>query len=144
MNLSYRLIRNLCYSRVFGYISQGSSVKSMHIYRDFRRHKYSTFNPFYTCTFVLCLGFTSNMMSKNLPSISIRINLSSSMSALGYYPGKWIISTYTTSCALMTRLVNKVSGKCSIRTNLLWLCSIYGVVHLCTSFFQFSAPLLVY
>ena len=96
MHLSYGLIRNPCYFRVFEYRSHHISAYSMHPYRYFRRRRYSTFNPFSTHTFFLCLGFTSYMMSINLPSILKKGNLSSGISVLRYAQGheKWHISSF--------------------------------------------------
>ena len=109
MNLSYGFISNPCYFMVFEYRSYHIIADSIHPYKYFIRLRYSTFTPFSKCTFFLCLGFTSHIMSTNSHSIFNWTNLSSGMSALMYSPGTSKISTNIPSCALMMRMVNKAS-----------------------------------
>ena len=144
MYLSYGLIRNPCYFRVFEYISYHSSAYYMNSYKDLIRRRYIKFTPLSTCTVFLCLGFTLHMISTKPPSIFNRMNLSSSMLALRYAPGTSKILTSLPSCASMIRLKKKIPGKWLARMRLLWLCSISGVAHLCTSSLLVSAPFLFY
>ena len=109
MHLPYGLIRNLYYFRVFEYISYHGISDSMHTYKAFIRRRYSTFTPFSSHIFFLCLGFTLHTMSTNSPSIFNRINLSYGMLELRYAPGTSKITKYLSSCASMMRLVNKAN-----------------------------------
>ena len=102
MHLSYGLIGNPFDFRVFEYISHHISAYYMHPYRAFRRRRYSTFNPFSTHTFFLCLGFTSHMIS-----INEKFNLLV-FQCLGM-PKDIKNTTSLPSCASTMRLVNKAS-----------------------------------
>ena len=79
MYLLYGLFSNPCDFMVLDYRSYHSSVDSINPYKAFRRRRYSTFTPLSTRKCLLCLGFTSHMMSTNTPSIFYRMNLSSVM-----------------------------------------------------------------
>ena len=69
MHLSYRLTTNPCDFRVFASRSYDNIAESMQTYKALNSLSCSTFIPFSILTFSLCYGFTSLMISKNLPSI---------------------------------------------------------------------------
>ena len=133
MNLSYGLTRNPCNFRVFEYRSYHSSADSMHPYKDFRRRRYSTLNPFSMRTFFLCSVFTSHMMSTNFPSILNKMNLSSGMSALRYDLGTSEITRLFLHVHQWWGWWTKLWGKWSVRMRLIWSRIFSGVVYLRTS-----------
>ena len=109
LHLSYVFTMNPCDFIVFEYISYHIIADSIHPYISSRSRRYSTFTPFSTRTFFLCLSFTSHIMSANLPSIFIKMNLSFGMSELMFAPCTSKIATYITLCASIIRLMNRSS-----------------------------------